>query len=100
MTSDEIVTRAADVLQRGDDEAFQWAIGRTQPPGPEPGPSPVPPPPGPGPIDPGPVTIRDSHRQVVRRNDLGAHDAVMAELREFLDAHRDSEVEVTWRVVE
>jgi len=24
----------------------------------------------------------------------------MAELREFLDAHRDSEVEVTWRVVE
>lgn len=100
MTSDEIVTRAADALQRADDEAYQWAIGRSQPPSPGPGPSPVPPAPDPGPIDPGPVVIRDPHRHVVQRNDPGAHQTVLSELRAFLTTHADDQVEVTWRVVE
>jgi hypothetical protein len=51
-------------------------------------------------MDHGPVSIRDPHRHVVHRHDLGAHDAVVAELREFLAAHPEDEVEVTWKVVE
>ncbi len=90
MTSDEIVTRAADALQRADDEAYKWALGRTVP-RPQPGGQP-------GGEDR--VVIVDPQRHVVSRAKAHEHNSLVEALRSFLDDHPDNEVEVTWRVVQ
>ena len=85
MTSDEIVTRAADALQQADDDAYQWALGqpRTKIRDEEDGDQ---------------IKVRDWPRTVkrVRREQ---HTGTLDELRAFLAAHPNDEVEVTWRVV-
>ncbi|MGO0575486.1 hypothetical protein [Ornithinimicrobium panacihumi] len=105
LTSDEIVARAAEALQRADNEAFEWALTikpvptpPIQPPAPQPGgddPDVVPLPPGP---DPGPVHDPSLHR--VTRTAKGDGEEILTGLREFLRVHEGKQVEVTWRVVE
>ena len=73
MASDEIVTAFAPALQAAADAAFDWALrgSRAEPP-----------------VD-----------DVVRRRVRGHTREVLAELREFLDAHPHDDVEITWRVM-
>lgn len=103
LTSDEIVARAAEALQRADNDAFQWAVN-IRPVTPPPPVQPVQPTAEddpevvPLPSDPvGPVS--DSYVQRFARGS-GDADAVVADLREFLQANAGKQVEVTWRVVE
>ncbi len=102
LTSDEIVARAAEALQRADNEAFEWAVAN-RPVAPKPpvdGPSPDAPddvPVSPGPV--GPAVDRPGSHTVTRRpGETG--EVVVEQLREFLQANADKQVEVTWRVVQ
>ncbi|WP_420733851.1 hypothetical protein [Brevibacterium luteolum] len=102
LTSDEIVARAAEALQRADNDAFEWAVNRR----------PVTPPeqvtphrpskndPNDVPVTPGPGgRVSDTYVQRFA-GASGDSDEVVADLREFLRTHAGKQVEVTWRVVE
>ncbi|MFK5635992.1 hypothetical protein [Ornithinimicrobium sp. LYQ103] len=97
LTSDEIVTRAADAVKRADDDAYGWAVTRWPPdPGPDPGPDPdlvpikivkkV------DPITGGATFAVESRGRDARR--------VVSKLQSFMAEHADEQVEVSWRVVD
>lgn len=102
LTSDEIVARAAEALQRADNDAFEWAVSR-------------------GPhlsrpshenrrteVDPDTISlpagtdidVQDPAVHRVRRTSSGESDGLVDDLRAFLRANVGKQVEVTWRVVE
>jgi hypothetical protein len=93
VAADEFATRLAPALSAADDAIFEWlAVGQPKVPD-EPQ----------KPLRPDDVAISLPTRQLGGRGtrDRGApDDVVIAALTEFLEAHRDEQVVVEWRVQE
>jgi hypothetical protein len=95
VTADEFTTRLGPALSATDDAIFQWlALG--QPATPTPLPSQVRPDDVPLQLPPRPVTEGGA----VTRAKGAPASVVLGPLQEFLDAHRDEQVIVEWRVQE
>jgi hypothetical protein len=92
MAADEIVTALVPALKVAADAAFDWALRGTSAPtlGPAAG--------TPGARDPDdvPLPVGD----IVRRRVRGDAHAMLAELQNFVQAHTDKDVEITWRVID
>ncbi|MDN5789362.1 MAG: DUF6079 family protein [Micrococcales bacterium] len=87
LVSEEFVTPIGTALERADDDIFRWLEDHITP-------TPAATPPTDGPKPPGGRWGRAS------RPARGANEALLGEVRSFLDEHADADVEVTWQVRE
>jgi hypothetical protein len=80
LRNDEIVTPLAGALRASEDAVFEWLSRRNPGPGAGPGPGPTP------------------ARGRSRRAKGASVDALLSDLRSFLEEHPDENVVVEWRV--
>ncbi len=105
LTSDEIVTRAADALDQAETGTFDW-LSASRPSAPT---VPTPEPSKPAysssddvalPTDTPPLGTADRRTVTITRAAADSSAEVVQQLRAFLEEHSDDAVEVSWRVIE